>query len=41
MIMQAHEIEYTYSNLTLSLLENWVRPDFATLEINSLIITEL
>lgn len=28
MTMQAHEIEYTYSNSTLSLLENWVKPDF-------------
>lgn len=38
-VMQVHDIEYTHSSLTVSWLENWVRADFASLEINSLIIT--
>lgn len=40
-VMQEHEAEYTHSDLTLNWLESWVRVDFASLEINSLIITEL
>lgn len=39
--MQAHEVEYTHSDLTLKWLESWVRADFASLETDSLIITEL
>ena len=43
MVMQADEIGYTHSDLTSNQhwLENWVRVDFASEEINSSIIAEL
>ena len=43
MVMQANEIGYTCSNLTSNQhwLENWVRVDFVSEEINSSIIGEL
>lgn len=42
-VMQANEIGYTHSNLTKNQhwLENWVRVDFVSEEINSSIIAEL
>lgn len=40
-VMQAHEVECTPSDLTLNWLESWVRADFSSLGTNSLIITEL
>lgn len=37
-VMQAHEVEYTHSDLTLNWLESWGRADFTSLETNSLIM---